>query len=147
MVIMKSFDRIKGLEEYYEEIANRLSCKESDLVELEGDGKHLNSYFGTNELQIENLLLGLELNNIIIGDISLITDIEGIKYVMEKKKDGSMKVYGNYLNNPSIINSRIEDIRFTSLKLAVCVANSNPLTDVIKLSKRIENYILTGNSD
>ena len=139
----KSIKRISGLDEYYKELAKLLSCKESDLSELDGDGKHINSYFGTNELMFETKYLGLTINNIFIGDISLVTDIEGNKYVMEKSKDGSIKIFSNSLDIP-ILNIRINDIRLTALNIAVQIVNVNPMTDVIKLSKKIEDYITGG---
>jgi hypothetical protein len=139
----KSIKRISGLDEYYKELAKLLSCEESDLSELDGDGKHINSYFGTNELMFETKYLGLTINNIFIGDISLVTDIEGNKYVMEKSKDGSIKIFSNSLDIP-ILNIRINDIRLTALNIAVQIVKVNPMTDVIKLSKKIEDYITGG---
>jgi hypothetical protein len=139
----KSIKRISGLDEYYKELAKLLSCEESDLSELDGDGKHINSYFGTNELMFETKYLGLIINNIFIGDISLVTDIEGNKYVMEKSKDGSIKIFSNSLDIP-ILNIRINDIRLTALNIAVQIVKVNPMTDVIKLSKKIEDYITGG---
>lgn len=139
----KSIKRISGLDEYYKELAKLLSCEESDLSELDGDGKHINSYFGTNELMFETKYLGLIINNIFIGDISLVTDIEGNKYVMEKSKDGSIKIFSNFLDIP-ILNIRINDIRLTALNIAVQIVKVNPMTDVIKLSKKIEDYITGG---
>ena len=87
--------------------------------------------------------LGLTINNIFIGDISLVTDIEGNKYVMEKSKDGSIKIFSNSLDIP-ILNIRINDIRLTALNIAVQIVKVNPMTDVIKLSKKIEDYITGG---
>lgn len=139
----KSIKRISGLDEYYKELVKLLSCEESDLSELDGDGKHINSYFGTNELMFETKYLGLIINNIFIGDISLVTDIEGNKYVMEKSKDGSIKIFSNSLDIP-ILNIRINDIRLTALNIAVQIVKVNPMTDVIKLSKKIEDYITGG---
>lgn len=139
----KSIKRISGLDEYYKELSKLLSCEESDLSELDGDGKHINSYFGTNELMFETKYLGLIINNIFIGDISLVTDIEGNKYVMEKSKDGSIKIFSNSLDIP-ILNIRINDIRLTALNIAVQIVKVNPMTDVIKLSKKIEDYITGG---
>lgn len=139
----KSIKRISGLDEYYKELAKLLSCEESDLSELDGDGKHINSYFGTNELMFETKYLGLIINNIFIGDISLVTDIEGNKYVMEKSKDGSIKIFSNSLDIP-ILNIRINNIRLTALNIAVQIVKVNPMTDVIKLSKKIEDYITGG---
>ena len=140
MLISKSFKRIKGLDKYYKEIASKLGCNESDLVELDGDGKHINSYFGTNELMFETIYLGLTINEIFIGDISLITDIEGIKYIMEKSRDGVIRIYSDQ-NKVPILDNKPINIKLIALDYASRITISNPIVDVIKLSKRIEEYL------
>lgn len=62
---------------------------------------------------------------------------------MEKSKDGSIKIFSNSLDIP-ILNIRINDIRLTALNIAVQIVKVNPMTDVIKLSKKIEDYITGG---